>query len=344
MLKPTSSNSTKEHSPRTIHIGTRRSALAVAQTDIVHAALRALHPENSYEIHAMSTTGDKNHSVSLHEFGAKALWTQELETELLAHRLDLVVHCLKDMPTQLPAGCEIGCILKREDPRDALIIKKGRAWTSLADLPAGSVVGTSSVRRSAQIKMRYPHLQFKDIRGSIGTRLSKLDDETSDYEASVLAAAGLLRLGMADRIAQYLDSQTEGGGMLYAVGQGALALEIREGDGEVRSLVSGLEDEDSMLSGLAERSLMRTLEGGCSIPLGVDTQWVGKGELAMKGIVVSLDGTESVLAEVTGAATNAQEADELGWKLAQALVEKGATKVLAGIRLDRSIIEQQGGA
>lgn len=327
-----------------MHIGTRKSALAVIQAEMVVDALKKAHPENNYEIHAMSTMGDKNQTTALHDFGAKSLWTHELEAQLLDGTLDFIVHCLKDMPTQLPNKCVIGCIMEREDPRDCVIMKQGLEYKTLLELPAGAVVGTSSVRRSAQIKKAYPHLKFKDVRGNLGTRLGKLDAEHGEYSCLILAAAGILRLGKPERISQYLDSHTEGGGMLHAVGQGALAIEIKEGDEKVIKTLECLSNEKSTLAGTAERSLMRTLEGGCSVPIGVETTWIEKGKLLMKAVVVSLDGTESVYTERLDEVLNAKDADEFGWKIAQDLVEKGAAKILEAINLNRPIIEEAGGA
>lgn len=292
----------------------------------------------------MSTMGDKNQTTALHEFGAKSLWTHELEGQLLDGRLDLIVHCLKDMPTQLPEKCIIGAILEREDPRDVVVMKKGLEYRSLRELPKGSVVGTSSVRRSAQIKKAYPDLQFKDVRGNIGTRVAKLDDDALGYSCLILAAAGLIRGGFKERITQYLDSKTEGGGMLHAVGQGALAIEVREGDEEVLKVVKKLEDRESSLAGLAERSLMRTLEGGCSVPIGVESTWIEKGKLLIRAVVVSLDGSESVEAERLDEVLTPQDADEFGWRIAQDLVEKGAAKILEAINLNRPIIKEGGNA
>lgn len=328
----------------TIHIGTRRSALAVVQAEMVLADLKAAHPDNTYEIHAMSTMGDKNQTTALSEFGAKSLWTHELEAQLLEGKLDLIVHCLKDMPTQLPPKCVIGCIMGREDPRDCVVMKAGLEYKSLKELPDGAVVGTSSVRRSAQIKRLYPKLKFKDVRGNIGTRLNKLDAEDGEYSCLILAAAGILRMDWGARITQYLDSKTEGGGMLHAVGQGALAIEIREGDERVIKVLGALSNTPSTLAGLAERSLMRTLEGGCSVPIGVETTWVEKGKLLMKAIVVSLDGTESVECEKLDEILTEKDADEFGWRVAQDLVEKGASKILEAINLNRPIIKAQDGA
>ncbi|RDL39617.1 Periplasmic binding protein-like II [Venustampulla echinocandica] len=327
-----------------ITIGTRRSALAIIQAEQVKKMLEEAHPELEYEIRAMATMGDKNQITPLHDFGAKSLWTFELEAQLLEGNLDLIVHCLKDMPTQLPAKCTIGCITKREDPRDAVVMKKGLEYKTLADLPAGSIVGTSSVRRSAQVKSHYPQLKFKDVRGNLGTRLSKLDAEDGEYSCLILAAAGLLRMDLGGRITQYLDSKTPGGGLLYAVGQGALAIEIREGDEKVINILNAVMDEDTMLAGLAERSLMRTLEGGCSVPIGVETTWIEKGKLFMKAVVVSLDGTETVGAESLAEVLDAKDADEFGWKVAQELVEKGAATILKAINLNRPLIEEGNGA
>jgi hydroxymethylbilane synthase len=327
-----------------INIGTRKSALAVIQAEMVLADLKKAHPEVQYEIHAMSTKGDKNQTTALHEFGSKSLWTHELEAQLLEGKLDIIVHCLKDMPTQLPEKCIIGCIMAREDPRDAVVMKASLEYKTLLDLPAGAVVGTSSVRRSAQVKRKYPHLKFKDVRGNVGTRLAKLDAEDGEFTCLILAAAGLIRMDLGGRITQYLDSKTPGGGLLHAVGQGALAIEVREGDDKVLSVLHEVNAQDSWLAGTAERSLMRTLEGGCSVPIGVETTWIEKGKLLMKAIVVSLDGTESVETERLDEILTTKDADEFGWKLAQDLVEKGAAKILEAINLNRPIIEKGDGA
>ncbi|KAL2357607.1 porphobilinogen deaminase, dipyromethane cofactor binding domain-containing protein [Cryomyces antarcticus] len=342
----------------TINIGTRRSLLARIQTGIVEKALKKAHPERRYEIHAMSTMGDKNQVTPLHDFGAKALWTHELEALLLEGKLDLVVHSLKDMPTQLPPSLTIGSIFAREDPRDALVVSPSLASThrTLASLPAGSIIGTSSVRRSAQLKRLYPHLRFADVRGNVGTRLAKLDSpppEGPHYAALILAAAGLLRLGLGERITALLSKRD--GGMLHAVGQGALGIEIREADDETRRILAKVGDERTARACLAERSLMRTLEGGCSVPIGVETEWVRRDEnenddaplthdLTMRAIVVSLDGSEAVEAELTRPVASREAADELGWAVAAALVDRGAGRILQAINLNRAIVEAGGDA
>ncbi|CAD0096923.1 unnamed protein product [Aureobasidium vineae] len=247
-----------------VKIGTRKSVLARVQTDIVCKELRKAWPDRQYEIHAMSTMGDNNQTTALHEFNAKALWTHELEALLEKGDLDLI----------LPPSMSIGCIFPREDARDALVVKPTLPYKSLAQLPAGSVIGTSSVRRSAQLKRLYPDLKFADVRGNVGTRLAKLDNPEGEYTALILAAAGLSRLGMSDRITSHLDSAS--GGILHAVGQGALGIEVRSDDEDVKKLLSAVGCEWTTRACLAERSLMRTLEGGCSVPIGVETEWVRK--------------------------------------------------------------------
>ncbi|KAK4554406.1 porphobilinogen deaminase [Recurvomyces mirabilis] len=261
---------------QTFHIGTRQSILARVQADLVLQALKKAWPSYQFEVHAMSTTGDNNQKTALHKFNEKALWTQELEVLLQNGELDLIVHSLKDMPTQLPIDCQLGAVTKRGDARDALVIKPNLAaqCKSLADLPEGSVVGTSSLRRRAQLKRHYTHLKFADIRGNIGTRLAKLDNPESEYSATILAAAGLQRVGMTNRITSYLTK--EEGGMLHAVGQGALGIETRKDDTRTAELLGRINDEATMRQILVERSLMRTLEGGCSVPIGVETEWVSR--------------------------------------------------------------------
>lgn len=223
-------------------------------------------------------------------------------------------------------------MMKREDTRDVLVMKKGLSYTSLAELPEGSVVGTSSIRRTAQLARRYPHLKVMDVRGNIGTRLSKLDAEDGPFTCLILAAAGLLRLDLGDRITSYLDSKN--GGMLYAVGQGALGIEIRKDDQQVLDMLQNIGHKETTFACLAERSLLRTLEGGCSAPLGVESEWVN-GALRMRSIVVSVDGKESAEVEVDGAVDSPQAAEEFGVTVAKALVEKGAGKILDEIQRNK---------
>ncbi|KAL4796052.1 porphobilinogen deaminase, dipyromethane cofactor binding domain-containing protein [Aspergillus venezuelensis] len=320
-------------------IGTRKSKLALLQTDLVQAALNERYPQYTFKIHSRETAGDQNTTIALKDFTTKNLWTAELEDLLEAGHVDLIVHSLKDVPTLLPSSCTLGPMMKREDSRDVLVIKQGLPPMSLAEMPAGSVVGTSSIRRTAQLARKYPHLKVKDVRGNIGTRLSKLDADDSPYTCLILAAAGLLRLGLEDRIYQYLDSKNAG--MLYAVGQGALGIEIRKDDKVMRDILSTVGHDQTTFACLAERSLLRTLEGGCSAPLGVETEWVqgddGSSKLRMRSVVVSVDGSEAAEIEIDGAVDSAQSAEEFGVTVAKTLAAKGADEILAKIQQNKQL-------
>lgn len=275
------------------------------------------------------------------------------------------------MPTQLPARCVLGSVLARADRRDVVVMHPAlaaRGVRRLGDLHAGSVVGTSSVRRSAQVARGFPRLVCRDVRGNVGTRLRKLDEsrlEEGGYSCLILAAAGVQRLGLGGRVSAFLGGGE--GGWLGAVGQGALGVECREGDGRVEAVLEGLGQARTWLECLAERSLLRTLEGGCSVPIGVETEWEdeaetegaepkgeeggadgdGRGEggvLLMRAIVLSVDGKEAVEGERRQLIRNSQDADECGWQMAQELVEKGAGRILEKITLNRAVIQNQDGA
>ncbi|KAL5612913.1 hypothetical protein BROUX41_004010 [Berkeleyomyces rouxiae] len=323
--------STVSH-PTVINIGSRKSALALKQTDIVIEALQKIHPEYEFRVNSISTAGDKDQVTALYNFGGKGLWTNELEAMLAAKEVDFIVHSLKDMPTAIPTGFTLACIMEREDPRDVVVFKSslGTKYTTLADLPTGSVVGTSSIRRIAQLKRRYPGLEFADVRGNIQTRLRKLDDEAGPFTAIILAAAGLLRMDYGARIAQYLDSSSAG--MLHAVGQGAIGVEAREGDEVIARLLGAIQHEKTRLACTAERSVMRTLEGGCSVPIGVETSWVDGGDvLRVKATVVRADGSEAVDVDEKRAIQTVEEAHEFGNTLAKQLSSMGADRILEGI-------------
>jgi len=220
--------------------------------------------------------------------------------------------------------------MARADPRDVFVLKAGRTPCEIKDLPAGAVVGTSSIRRTAQIALKYPHLRVQDIRGNVPTRLRKLDADDSPFDAIIIAAAGLLRLGLAHRISQYLDSTS--GGMLYAVGQGAIVVETRADDQNMSRILSKIEDKSATLACFAERSLLRTLEGGCSAPLGVETKWLQPQLLQMNAIVVSVSGSESVRSEMQAPVETPVEADQFGKSVAADLLRKGADRILAAIQ------------
>lgn len=239
------------------------------------------------------------------------------------------------MPTRLPDSCDLAAIPLRDDPRDALIVKAGLPYTSLETLPEGAVVGTSSVRRSAQLRRLYPHLRFANLRGNVETRLAKVDNPEGEYTCMVMSAAGLERVGLKHRINQYLGSKD--GGIFHAVGQGALGLEIRKGDSKTLDLLKQLVDQKSALTCLAERALMRTLEGGCSVPIGVETEWVDQSQylLRMRAIVVSVDGSQSAQDTIDATVQTDDEATALGQELAARLVKAGADAILGEINANR---------
>ncbi|KAM0754214.1 hypothetical protein T439DRAFT_323088 [Meredithblackwellia eburnea MCA 4105] len=262
-------------------LGTRASKLAMIQTESVKRELEKRWPGIEFRIFGMSTTGDNNQSQPLYLIGGKALWTKELEVELVNRNVDAIVHCLKDMPTDLPPGCELGAIMEREDPSDALVVKEGLPYKSLEELPDGSVIGTSSVRRVAQLRNKYPNLKFADVRGLVGTRLRKLDDPTSNYTALVLASAGLIRLGLQNRITSSVTSPF----LYHAVGQGALGIEMRLDDPRAAEIVGSLEDWKSGWTTRAERAMLHYLEGGCSVPVGCESFLVEETDPALCPVV-----------------------------------------------------------
>lgn len=313
---PTVSSST-----RTIRIGSRKSQLALVQTYWVQEQLQKAFPDRTFEVHTMSTQGDKILDVALAKIGDKGLFTKELEVGMLQHEIDFAVHSLKDLPTNLPEGLMLGVVSEREDPADALVVHEKHKDKQIDTLPEGAVVGTSSLRRLAQLRHHFPHLSFKDIRGNLNTRLAKLD--AGEYDAIILAVAGLRRLGMGDRVHQILPAEVS----LHAVGQGALGIECRTDDTEVLSLIKAIEHVPTRDRTLAERAFLRNLEGGCQVPIGVNTQLEGD-TLTLTGIVASVDGTKFVKDTVTG---KASAAEQLGIELAQRLRQQGAKEILEEI-------------
>ncbi|MUL38690.1 hydroxymethylbilane synthase [Gloeocapsopsis dulcis] len=313
---PTVSSST-----RTIRIGSRKSQLALVQTYWVQEQLQKAFPDRTFEVHTMSTQGDKILDVALAKIGDKGLFTKELEVGMLQHEIDFAVHSLKDLPTNLPEGLMLGVVSEREDPADALVVHEKHKDKQIDTLPEGAVVGTSSLRRLAQLRHHFPHLSFKDIRGNLNTRLAKLD--AGEYDAIILAVAGLRRLGMGDRVHQVLPAEVS----LHAVGQGALGIECRTDDTEVLSLIKAIEHVPTRDRTLAERAFLRDLEGGCQVPIGVNTQLEGD-TLTLTGIVASVDGTRFVKDTVTG---NVSNAEQIGTELAQLLRQQGAQTILEEI-------------
>ena len=303
---------------RTVRIGSRKSQLALVQTHWVQAELSRHFPDITFEVSTMETQGDKILDVALSKIGDKGLFTQELEDDMLSGDIDFAVHSLKDLPTNLPEGLRLGCVTKREDPADAMVVHEKHKDKMLDTLPEGVVIGTSSLRRLAQLRHHFPHFKFKDIRGNVNTRLRKLDE--GEYDAIVLAAAGLNRLDMSGRIHQILPSEIS----LHAVGQGALGIECRQGDDDILAILKVLEHEVTAQRCYAERAFLRELEGGCQVPIGVNTT-IESDTLTLTGIVASLDGQQLIKDEVTG---SPKDAESMGKELAKRLRDQGAQEIL----------------
>jgi hydroxymethylbilane synthase len=293
----------------------------MVQTNWVKAELEKAHPGLTISVEAMATQGDKILDVALAKIGDKGLFTKELEAQMLIGRAEIAVHSLKDLPTNLPDGLMLGCISEREDPADALVVNAKNRDYKLDTLPEGSVVGTSSLRRLAQLRHHYPHLIFKDVRGNVITRLEKLD--AGEYDCLILAAAGLGRLGFSDRIHQLIPGDIS----LHAVGQGALGIECIEGNPEVLEIIKALEHTPTSQRCLAERAFLRELEGGCQVPIGVNTSLEGD-DLVMTGMVASLDGKRLIRNESRGSRTNPEA---IGIDLANQLKRQGAGEILQEI-------------
>lgn len=304
--------------PRTIRIGSRKSQLALVQTHWVQEQLQKRFPEHTFEVHTMSTQGDNILDVALAKIGDKGLFTKELELGMVRNEIDFAVHSLKDLPTRLPEGLMLGAVTEREDPADALVVHAKHQDKQIDTLPPGAIVGTSSLRRLAQLRHHFPHLEFKDIRGNLNTRLQKLDN--GEYDAIILAVAGLHRLNMGDRVHQILPPEVS----LHAVGQGALGIECRTNDPDVLALLKALEHQPTAQRCYAERAFLRDLEGGCQVPIGVNTRLEGD-QLTLTGIVISLDGQRLAKDTLTGAAA---DAEALGTQLAQRLRQQGAQEIL----------------
>ncbi|KAL4228446.1 hypothetical protein ACF0H5_011492 [Mactra antiquata] len=280
-------------SKKLIKVGSRKSQLALIQTNTIIDKLKELNEDHEFEVVTMTTTGDKILDSALSKIGAKDLFTRELELALERGDVDFVVHSLKDLPTRIADNLVIGCVYKRDSEFDAVVMHPKNKDKKLQDLPDNSVIGTSSLRRAAQLQRRFPTFKFENIRGNLNTRLKKLDDDDK-YDAIILAEAGLVRMGWNDRIAQVL-SPSE---CMYAVSQGAMAVECRTGDEKTLNLLSTIHDQDTALCCIAERSFLKQLEGGCSVPVCVNTT-LSETEITLKGGVFSIDGTKCVIDHVT---------------------------------------------
>ena len=302
--------------PKKIVIASRESALAMWQARYIQARLQTLYPNTQIEILGMTTTGDQILDSPLARIGGKGLFVKELEQALEDGRADLAVHSMKDVPMNLPDGFVLAATGEREDPRDAFV---SNHYKTLEQLPAGSIVGTSSLRRQSQLMARRPDLKIESLRGNLQTRLRKLDE--NHYAAIILAAAGLIRLGLESRIAGLIDPTLS----IPAVGQGALAIEIKAGRDDIAALLAPLNHPETEACVMAERAMSRTLSGSCTVPLGAFAI-VTHNTISMTGFVASVDGKRMVKAEVQG---DAKQADLLGKQLAEKLVAQGADKILA---------------
>ncbi len=291
------------------------------QAENVRARLLELYPHSTVEILGMTTRGDQILDRTLSKVGGKGLFVKELEVAMEEGRADLAVHSLKDVPMELPEGFALAAVLEREDPRDAFV---SNDYASLADLPAGAVVGTSSLRRQALISARFPHLVIQPLRGNLDTRLGKLD--RGDYAAIILAAAGLKRLGLAERIRAFIEPEDS----LPAPGQGAMAIEVRAGRPELMNLLAPLNHADTEHAVRAERQLSRSFGGSCQVPLAAFAT-VAQGSLQLRAMVATPDGTRIAKAEVRGAA-DAPEA--LGMQVARELEAQDAKAILAACKTE----------
>ena len=302
-------------SKRVIKIATRKSPLALWQAYFVRDQLLALHDDIEVELLKMVSKGDKILDVPLAKVGGKGLFVKELEIGLLEGDADIAVHSMKDVPVEFPEGLHLAVICEREDPRDAFVSNK---FSQLDDLPDGAIVGTSSLRRQSQLMKYRPDLQIKFLRGNVNTRLQKLDD--GEYDAIILAAAGLIRLEMPDRISSFLTTEQS----LPAMGQGAVGIECRIDDELTKQLIAPLAHNETTIRLTAERALNKRLEGGCQVPIGGFAELDGD-QLSMRSFVGSPDGKNLVEGQVSGSAA---EAEQLGIQLADDLLSRGAKEIL----------------
>jgi hydroxymethylbilane synthase len=306
-----------------VKIGTRGSPLAVWQSEWVRSQLLAGNPDLDIELVKIKTTGDKITDVPLAMVGGKGLFVKEIENALLEGRIDLAVHSMKDMPAEIPQGLCIGAIPEREDPRDVLISRDDRPFK---DLPKGATLGSSSLRRGAQLKHVRPDITVRPVRGNLDTRIRKL--KTEGLDAIILAAAGVRRLGFQTHITEYIAEQV----MLPAIGQGALSIEIREADEQTRKLVSTLNHRETRLAVETERAFLSRLEGGCQVPIAGHAK-VNSDQLEFTGLVAEVDGSVILREQITGPV---ERNKELGLEIANRLLEKGGRQILERI-LGRSL-------
>lgn len=304
-----------------IRIATRKSPLALWQANFVKQQLLNNHNGLTVELIPMVTQGDILLDSPLSKIGGKGLFVKQLEQAILNNEADIAVHSIKDIPAQLPQGLILATICRRDEVRDAFISNK---YTNLDQLPYGTIIGTSSLRRQCQLRAKYPHIQIKDLRGNVSTRLAKLDDH--QYDAIILAAVGLKRLALDSRIKQYIDTDL----ILPAVGQGAVGIEARSDDKEMLNLLAPLNDRDSCICIQAERAMNQQLQGGCQIPIACYSQ-INDGILSLQGLVGRTDGSQIIKSKIQGSTAQAQQ---LGCKLAEQLLKYGAKEILQELTAD----------
>lgn len=303
------------NNPNLVRIATRQSALALWQAEFVKAQLEHFHPHLEVELVTMVTKGDILLDTPLAKIGGKGLFVKELEQAMLDGRADIAVHSMKDVPVAFPQGLELHTICQREDPRDAFV---SNTYADIDSLPQGAVVGTSSLRRQCQLRAMRPDLKIHDLRGNVNTRLAKLDE--GQYDAIILAAAGLIRLNMIQRIRSYIEPEVS----LPANGQGAVGIECRENDARIHQLLAPLEHRETRIRVNAERAMNRRLEGGCQVPIGAYAE-VKDSELHLRGLVGAIDGSKILRAQITG---KCEDAEQLGTQLAEQLLAQGADAIL----------------
>ncbi|TQV72142.1 hydroxymethylbilane synthase [Aliikangiella marina] len=301
-----------------IRIATRKSPLALWQAEFVKAELQKFHPGLKVELVPMSTKGDKILDTPLAKVGGKGLFVKELEVAMLEDRADIAVHSMKDVPMVFPQGLGLAVICEREDPFDALVSNK---FNRIDQLPEGAIVGTSSLRRQCQLKAKRPDLQIRDLRGNLGTRLGKLDE--GQYDAIILASAGLIRLEMPERIAERIPAEF----ILPAGGQGAVGIECRLDDQQTLELLAPLNHPSTATRVLAERAVNNRLQGGCQVPIGAFAQ-LNNEQITIEALVGSLDGNTIIQRSITG---DADAAEKLGIEIAESLLSAGADKILQQI-------------
>jgi hydroxymethylbilane synthase len=306
---------------KVVRIATRKSALALWQAEFVKAELEHHYPELRVELVPMSTQGDVILDTPLAKIGGKGLFVKELEQAMLAGHADMAVHSMKDMPVEFPDGLTLHTICEREDPRDAFVSNN---YANIDDLPQGAIVGTSSLRRQCQIRELRPDLEIHDLRGNVNTRLAKLD--AGQYDAIILAAAGLIRLEMKQRIRAYIEPEVS----LPANGQGAVGIECRIDDEATKALLTPLEHRETRIRVNAERAMNRHLEGGCQVPIGAYAL-VNGDQVHLRGLVGAIDGSEVLRDEISG---HVDDAEKLGVALAKKLLAQGADKILAEVYRD----------